>query len=315
MVFKQSKEDTDKFIAKSNHSLSMRHALVSLLKVILPEMRITPDKSCSHNINAPSQRSRASFANPSPDKHISGLLNGRVNSCVSGKFLTVFKPVNMLNFSKEMCSSNLSYAFNRCNYIQVICHNFLNLVKQPFSNLIKLIIQKAQGFNILFHDKGIIFGSCPDRIFSKFNNLIGSNLNLPSPCFMSFKEKPDLLRGSKNLVWRGKCFNKGKKKLGKDINFIKQFREDEGKILLNLSFSSCDFARNTFSQPCKRNNIISIMWSKLIEVMAIFGDKLSNNTRINSISFSIAQRDSLRESFNKGRIKQINMQSLCIQEG
>lgn len=247
---KHSEQNTNKLINNSNHCLFVAAKLRILLSEIVLEHRTPLNNTCSHLIKSISQVRITLFGNSLLNSHGARLLDNRVSAGIFNKLFPGFKPAYVSYLSNKPCGKKRRDSRNRRNDVNLVQKKFLNLRLKGGSYFIGVGKEEEEPIYVELERDFKTFIRNTDGFRGKVDNIIRGERRLSTFCFNEAVSY-GFFTGLSNERSGWERANNREEGIGKDIEMIFSFGEEDREDILNLGFTLSDFMFNSFKFPCK----------------------------------------------------------------
>ena len=287
---KHSKNSSNKFMSSSHDSLSERQAILFSFKEIRLKEGIASDNADSHEIDKSSEMTIASFRDSACAFKLTGLKDGRINSCKSDKGFVGGEVADIAYFSEESSPCSISDTVNGSNDFHLLNGNRLTELREDAGDIIQLLHEVKERRDFLRKDEFLseaigsygAFGS-PDNILSADRDLSAFAAALKCLC-------NNLSFSGSDKASRGELLEEQKHGSSKDITDRLQFRKYALQDAFDLVFSRSDEMRDGFPFSGNIPEVFSVLRDgELLDGILVNKDELGDSERVFPVGFGLTQ--------------------------
>lgn len=303
---KHSKQNTDKLINNSNHSLFIAAELRVLPPEILPEHRTPLNNTCSHLIEDIPQVRIPLLRNTHLNPHRTRLLNNRVSAGILNNLLPAPELFDTSHLSNKPPSKERRYPRNGRNDAHLLKKIPFYLLSESRGNLLGMRDEEEK----LIHVEQERSLKSPvgntDRPFSKVKHILWRKGGFPALC-PDITVSYSLFTCSGNERGRGERTDNRKESRGKDIKVVFGLWEEDREEMFDLSFTFSNIVLNSLKLSCEELDGRDIRGS-IFNERGIEGCKGSYEESIPPVCFRrIGRRVELDKAVNSFRVNNFHV--------
>mgnify|MGYP007130147404 CR=1 FL=1 len=246
---KHGKDHPDEFMSNGHDCLFEGESFLALLEEVFPKHIVVPCYLCSHEPDNSSKMSISSLGYPALPYVPAGLVDSRIEPCVSDELFAVIETVHISNFGQEVDSSYISDALNGFEDLKVFYCTLLAHIGQDAVELFDLFFEQKELRDFLREDELSSRARVSYGISCQGYDLFRRDTGLSS--FAFWFDELRHFRGRKGLYHPGRwiVFEEVEDPFGVDVCGLKKFWERDGKEFFYVVFKARNLKGELFPLP------------------------------------------------------------------